>query len=103
MATTIEAMMASLEGKRNGPKVPPPRRAVEAKPAVAKPRQAPVRGSWGRSMRVRLPIEDEQWLLSVVGDALKSGTRVREVDVVRLAVRQLRESQRSKAKIVEQL
>lgn len=93
MATTIDVMLANLEGKRQVPKVPPPKRATVPVPAPsAVTQRAPGGGGWGRSIRVRLPIEDELWLMGVVGDALKSGKRVREVDVVRLAVRRLRDN-----------
>jgi hypothetical protein len=41
-------------------------------------------------MRVQLTVEQERWLMNVVGDALKSGQRVSETAIVRLSVEQLR-------------
>ncbi|MHB1577234.1 MAG: hypothetical protein ACYCX9_12105 [Candidatus Dormibacteria bacterium] len=45
----------------------------------------------GRLMRVQLTAEQERWLMNVVGDAFKSGQRISEAAIVRLAVEKLRQ------------
>lgn len=94
MTSAIDDMMTAMAQKK--PKVPvPPRSAKpvtpEAKPAPAPRAQAKATGGLsGRLMRVQLTAEQERWLLDVVGDAYKSGRRVSEAAIVRLAVERLR-------------
>ncbi len=113
MTDVLGDVRAAVE--KRGPKVPVPQRSgklvapevepvgsldgaeepaeMKAAPARRAPRRAvgrPTSGLSGRLMRVQLTVEQERWLMNVVGDALKSGQRVSETAIVRLSVEQLR-------------
>jgi hypothetical protein len=71
-----------------------PEAPVEGRPALVRRRKVtsrPAGALSGRLMRVQLTAEQERWLMDVVGDALKSGQRVSEAAIVRLAVERLRQ------------
>lgn len=114
MTDVLGNMRAAVE--KRGPKVPVPKRTdktvapevelvgsldgaeepaeVNTAPVRRAPRRAagrPAGGLSGRLMRVQLNVEQERWLMNVVGDAFKDGRRISETAIVRLAVDQLRQ------------
>ena len=98
--TGIDDLMAQVQAKGRGPKMPPPRRQAPSRPAVSPaPVQAPdpnfgAASSNGnrrarRLVRVQLLEEQDQYLRQLLADALVEGYRVPEARVLRMAMADL--------------
>ena len=100
----MEAQAAARSGKsQRPPKVAPPQPRRERAPREAKGAGGGSRVFAPRQARVQLWQDQEDWLREVVSDALRSGVRIGDSEVIRLAVARLQRDGRTWAALKEEL
>ncbi|MDA8332484.1 MAG: hypothetical protein M0027_15020 [Candidatus Dormibacteraeota bacterium] len=99
MKDPLDDMLAQTQSRTPGrsPKVPPPQaRRVAGGAAGSEVKNESLPGSVAerrfapRHLRVQLWEDQETWLLELTGDALHSGIRIGDSEVVRLAMEHLK-------------